>query len=321
MRYRAMNKKEILRVVREYTIYIAFLLVVIFFAITLRGKGFFTAANALNIIRQTAALTIMGVGLTSVISTGGIDLSIGSTVGLSSLIAAIILREGGNILLAFLGGAGIGLMVGACNGFLYAKLKMPAFISTLAVSGIVYGIGLLPTQSSPVPIADTLFNNIFGSGNIGPVPILLIWMAAAVVLGHLMLRHMKYGRQVLAVGGNEISAKYSGINTEKIKFLVMLFCGLMAGIAGCLYAGRMHTGRCTFGEGAETQVITGVVLGGTIMSGGKGSIIGTLIGSLMIGMISNGLVIMGLNVAQQKIVQGIILLLAIAFGIEQEREA
>lgn len=146
-------------------------------------------------------------------------------------------------------------------------------------------------------------------------------MAAAVILGHLMLRHMKYGRQVLAVGGNEISAKYSGINTEKIKFLVMLFCGLMAGIAGCLYAGRMHTGRCTFGEGAETQVITGVVLGGTIMSGGKGSIIGTLIGSLMIGMISNGLVIMGLNVAQQKIVQGIILLLAIAFGIEQEREA
>lgn len=321
MRYRDMNKSAIIKGIREYTIYIAFVLVILFFAVTLRGKGFFTTANALNIIRQTAALTIIGVGYTFVISTGGIDLSVGSVIGLSSLVAALILRAGGNTFLAFLGGAGVGLAAGACNGFLYAKLKMPAFISTLAVSGIIYGIALLPTESSPVPISNTTFNMIFGSGDIGAVPILLIWMLIAVAAGHILLRYMKFGRQTLAVGGNEISAKYSGINTVKIKFQVMLLCGLMAGIAGCLYAGRMHTGRCTFGEGAEMQVITGVVLGGTIMSGGKGSVIGTLIGSLLIGIISNGLVIMGLNVAQQRIVQGVILLLAIALGIEQEREA
>ena len=321
MRFKAMNKHEIIRFAREFTIYIAFVLVTIFFAITLHGKGFFTVRNGLNIVRQTAALTIMGVGLTFVISTGGIDLSIGSTVGLSSLIVAIILRDTNNVFLGFLGGVGVGVLVGVINGILYARLKMPAFISTLAMSGIVYGLALLPTDSSPVPIANTQFNTIFGSGDIaGIIPNLMIWMLAAVFLGHLALRHTKYGRQVLAVGGNEISAKYSGINTVKIKFLVMTVCGLTAGIAGCLYAGRMHTGRCTFGEDSVNPVITAVVLGGTIMSGGKGSVIGTLIGSLLVGMISNGLVIMGLSIAEQQIVQGIILLLAIAFGLEQSRE-
>ncbi len=321
MQSKGINKASVIRFLREYTIYVALAVVILFFAITLRGKGFFTPGNALNIIRQTSALAIMGVGLTFVICTGGIDLSIGSIVGLSSLLTALAMRQGANVFLAFLVGIATGALVGAVNGFLYSKLKMPSFISTLAMSGIIYGIALLPTESSPVPIANDLFNEIFGSGDIGPIPILMIWMIAAVILGHIMLRHMKYGRQVLAVGGNEISAKYSGINTAKIKFQVMLVCGTMAGLAGCLYAGRMHTGRCTFGEGAETQVIAGVVLGGTIMNGGKGSIIGTLVGSILIGMISNGLVIMGLNVAQQEIVQGIIIILAIAFGSAQEREA
>ena len=312
MQSKGINKASVIRFLREYTIYVALAVVILFFAITLRGKGFFTPGNALNIIRQTSALAIMGVGLTFVICTGGIDLSIGSIVGLSSLLTALAMRQGANVFLAFLVGIATGALVGAVNGFLYSKLKMPSFISTLAMSGIIYGIALLPTESSPVPIANDLFNEIFGSGDIGPIPILMIWMIAAVILGHIMLRHMKYGRQVLAVGGNEISAKYSGINTAKIKFQVMLVCGTMAGLAGCLYAGR---------EGAETQVIAGVVLGGTIMNGGKGSIIGTLVGSILIGMISNGLVIMGLNVAQQEIVQGIIIILAIAFGSAQEREA
>ena len=321
MRFKDVTKKDVIRFIREYTIYIALVVVLAFFAVTLRGKGFFTITNALNVIRQSAAMVIMGVGLTFVISTGGMDLSMGSTVGLSSLLVAIALRSGVNVPIAFLIGIGTGAVIGCVNGFLYAKIRMPSFISTMAVSGIIYGIALLPTESAPVPIADNTFNFIFGSGNIGPIPILLIWMLGAIFTGHLMLRHMKYGRQVLAVGGNEISAKFSGINTVKIKFLVMLVSGIMAGLAGCLYAGRMHTGRCTFGEGVETQIIAGVVLGGTIMSGGKGSVIGTLVGSLLIGMISNGLVIMGLNVAQQQIVQGIIIILAIAFGTEQTREA
>lgn len=321
MQFKGISKKKLSSFVREYTIYIALVLVLAFFAVTLRGKGFFTFSNALNIIRQTSAMVILGVGLTFVISTGGMDLSMGSTVGLSSLLIALALRSGVSMPIAFLIGIATGAVVGAVNGFLYAKIRMPSFVSTIAVSGIIYGIALLPTESAPVPIADSAFNFIFGSGDLGPIPILLLWMMGIVCIGHLMLRHMKYGKQVLAVGGNEISAKFSGINTTKIKFLVMLVSGIMSGLAGCLYAGRMHTGRCTFGEGVETSIIAGVVLGGTIMSGGKGSIIGTLVGSLLIGMISNGLVIMGLNVAQQQIVQGIIIILAVAFGNEQTREA
>jgi len=318
---KAIDTKLIIKVIRKYMIYFAFLGVTVFFSIVLRGKGFFTLSNALNIIRQTAPLTILGVGLTFVIATGGIDLSFGSIVGLSSLVAALVLSKGANLWIAFLATLLVGTIVGFCNGFLYAKVKIPSFISTLAMQGIVYGIALLPTDSAPVPIADETFNAVFGSFDVGVIPVLAFWSIITVILGHIMLRHLKYGRIVLAVGGNELSAKYSGINVAKVKFSVMTFCGFTAGLAGCLYAGRMHTGRCTFGQNSVNPVITAVVLGGTIMSGGKASVIGTLVGSILIGMISNGLVIMGLNVAQQDIVQGLILLLAIAFGENHSREA
>nr|BCB28825.1 hypothetical protein [Bacillus smithii] len=170
------------------------------------------------------------------------------------------------------------------------------------------------TDTAPVPIVNSTFNFLFGSGNVGPIPILLIWTLVFTIIAHILLRKTSFGRQTLATGGNESAARFSGVNTLKIKLLVFLGSGLMAGLAGLLYAGRMHAGRFTFGEGDELSVIAAVILGGTSLFGGVGTVIGTVIGSLMIGTINNGLIIMGLDVSEQMMIKGAIIILAVAFG-------
>jgi len=170
------------------------------------------------------------------------------------------------------------------------------------------------TQTAPVPIINETYVYIFGSGNIGSVPVLLLWTLVIVAIGHVMLKKTAFGRRVLATGGNPVAARYSGVNVQRTKLYVLIGSGLMAGLAGMLYAGRMHAGRYTFGEGDELSVIAAVILGGTSLFGGVGTVIGTVIGSLMIGTINNGLIIMGLDVSQQNIVRGLIIILAVAFG-------
>ena len=168
------------------------------------------------------------------------------------------------------------------------------------------------TDTAPVPIADQTYTDIFGSGNLGPIPSLIIWTALFLVGGHIVLRGTLYGRQVLATGGNETAARYSGINTKRIKFLTLMISSMVAALAGMLYAGRLHSGRFQWGEGDELSVIAAVVLGGTSLFGGMGTVVGTIIGSLLIGLINNGLILMGLEFSQQLIVRGAIIILAVA---------
>jgi ribose transport system permease protein len=299
---------------RNYIVYIAFVGVIIFFSIMLQGDGFLTSTNMLNIVRQSAMITIMAVAMTFVISTGEIDLSVGSITALSALTAAMALQAGYGLFGGLIVGLGTGLLVGLVNGLLITKAAIPSFLVTLGMMGIVKGAAMWITNTAPVPIVHDTFNFIFGSGDIGPIPILLIWILIVAVVGHVLLRKTAFGRQTLATGGNESAAKFSGIKTGKIKLLVFIGTGLMAGFAGILYAGRMHAGRFTFGEGDELSVIAAVILGGTALSGGVGTVIGTVVGSLMMGVINNGLIIMGLDVSQQQIVRGLIIILAVAFG-------
>lgn len=299
---------------RDYIVYLAFIGVIIYFSVTLHDQGFVSTDNLLNIIRQTAMISLMGLAMTFVISTGEIDLSVGSIAALSSLTAALTIQAGFGMIGGVAVGLGTGLLVGLVNGLLVTKLAIPSFLVTLGTMGTVAGLAMWITDTAPVPIVDATFNFVFGSGDIGPIPILLVWTVLATIIAHFLLRKTSFGRQTLATGGNESAARFSGVKTQRIKLLVFLGSGFMAGFAGLLYAGRMHAGRFTFGEGDELSVIAAVILGGTSLFGGVGTVIGTVIGSLMIGTINNGLIIMGLDVSQQMMIKGLIIILAVAFG-------
>lgn len=299
--------------ISKYIVYIIFVLCLIIFGIWLKGS-FFSLSNLLNITRQAGAVSVMAIGMVFVIGLGHIDLSIGSVVAVSSLITAYILRDTGNPVLAGIVAIGFGAIVGLFNGLCVTTIGMPAFLTTLGSQAILTGIAMWISATKAVPITHKGFLFWFGSGTIGQVPILLLWAVGATVIGYIVLNNTSYGRKILATGGNATSAKYSGVRVNKITVLAFIYNGCLAAIAGTLYAGRAHSARWDFGSGVEMNVIAAVVLGGTAMSGGTGSAIGALIGSFLIMMIDNGLVIGGLGVAQQTFMRGIIIILAVALS-------
>ncbi len=300
---------------RQYIIYIGFAVVFVIFAITLGEKGFLSPNNLLNVFRQTAIISIMAVAMTFVIGAGHIDLSVGAVAGLSSVTTALALGAWGLPLpAAVLIGLITGLVAGVANGFLVAFISIPSFLVTLGTLGIVNGTAQWMSDTAPIPIQDDTFTFIFGSGDIGPIPSLMVWTAVIFLVGHVVLRKTTYGRRVLATGGNTVAARFSGVDTRLITFLVMTVMGITAGLAGMLFAGRLHSGRFEFGAGAELSVIAAVILGGTSLFGGRATVIGTLLGSLMIGLINNGLTLASLPTSQQFIVRGLIIILAVALA-------
>jgi ribose transport system permease protein len=298
---------------RRYIIYIGFVVVFIFFAILLRDQGFLSPNNLLNIFRQTSTITIIAVGMTYVIAAAQIDLSVGSTAGLASVVTAMGISAWGPVP-GILCGLAVGALVGSINGALVSLLGIPSFLVTLGMLGIAVGTAQWITASAPIPILDDTFNTIFGSGNIGPIPGLLIWSGVFVAVGAVMLARTKFGRQVLATGGNRTAADFTGINTKRITFQVLLLSGIVASVAGMLYAGRLQSGRFQWGTGDELSAIAAVILGGTSLFGGSGTVIGTLFGSLLIGLINNGLILAGLDSSQQQVVRGGIIILAVALA-------
>ncbi len=299
---------------RQNIIYFGFVAVFIFFAATLYGRGFLDPNNILNIARQTSMIAIMAVAMTFVLSAGEIDLSVGAVAGLGTVTTAMAIAWGG--LLAGIGaGLATGLVVGLINGLLSTKLRIPTFLTTLAMMGIGSGFAMWISNTAAIPILNRTYSSIFGGGNLGPIPSLLIWMVVAGAIGHIVLRRTKFGRQVLAVGGNVVAARYSGVRTERIKLYVMIISSCVAALAGMLYAGRLQSGRFQLGEGDELSVIAAAVLGGTSLFGGRGTVIGSIIGALMIGVINNGLILMGLEYSQQLIARGLIIIVAV--GISQ----
>lgn len=298
---------------RRYVIYIGFVVVFVFFAILLHDQGFLSPNNLLNIFRQTSTITIIAVGMTYVIAAAQIDLSVGSTAGLASVVTAMGISAWGP-LPGILCGLAVGVIVGSINGALVSMLGIPSFLVTLGMLGIAVGTAQWITASAPIPILDDTYNTIFGSGNIGPIPGLILWSGVFVAAGAVVLARTKFGRQVLATGGNRIAADFTGINTKRITFQVLLLSGLVASVAGMLYAGRLQSGRFQWGTGDELSAIAAVILGGTSLFGGSGTVIGTLFGSLLIGLINNGLILAGLDSSQQQVVRGAIIILAVALA-------
>jgi ribose transport system permease protein len=295
-------------------IYLGFLAIFLFFAVTLHDDGFLTSRNLTNIILQTAPATIMAIGLVFVLSAGEIDLSFGSVVAVSALSAAVVMQSY-PMVVGIVAGIGAGALIGAMNGVLVAYLRLPSFLVTLATMGLFAGIARSMTDLRSIPVLNDLFTGLFGSGKLFSVPSLVIWTGIAVVLGHVVYRHTRFGAHVLATGDNPRAAQVSGIKVPRIRLSVLTLCGAMAGLAGLLYAGRLQAAKYTLGESDLMTVIAAVIVGGTALNGGKGSVIGALLGSLLMGMLNNGLILMGLDVSDQMIVRGLIILVAVAVSL------
>lgn len=303
---------------KKYIVYISFITVLVVFSVILRDKGFLSYANMMNILRQTAMISVAAIGMTFAISAGLIDLSTGSVVAMSALTTALVLRVAGWFP-AVLAGVAVGFAAGMFNGLIVAKVRIPAFLVTLGTSSVYAGIARTMTNLEAVPITNAKFNFIFGAGDIGPISTLFIWTVAVMLIGHMAYRKTPFGRAVLAVGGNESAARYSGIKVDQVKLWAMAICGMASAFAGVLYAGRLNGARYTLGENDNMSVIAAVVIGGTSFSGGKGTIVGTIIGSIVIGMLNNGLLLMGLSVSEQMMARGLIIILAVSLSLREAK--
>ena len=274
-------------------------------------KTFLTQTNIFNVLRQSASNLMLACGMTMVIILGGIDLSVGSIIAMSGCFAAGAVVWGGlpeivGILIGILSG----LVFGLFNGFMISQTRIPPFIVTLASMNIAKGIAQVYSGGKPIRCMTDAWK-FLGAGYVGPFPTPVITMFVVFIIAVLLLNHTRIGRHIYAVGGNDTAAKFSGIDTAKVKFVVFAFSGVMAGLAGVTIASRLYSGTCTSGEGAEMDAIAAVVVGGTSMAGGSGKLGGTLIGVLIIGILNNGLNLMGINSNWQYIVKGAVILLAV----------
>jgi ribose transport system permease protein len=263
---------------RQNIIYIAFVAVFLLFAVLLRDSGFTNPNNLMNILRQTATITVMAVAMTYVIAAAEIDLSVGSIAGLSSVVTAMSISSWG-LVPGIMAGLSVGLVAGAISGGLVAWLKVPSFLVTLGMLGLLVGVARWITASAPIPIADQTYIAIFGGGQLGSVPTIFIWVTLVVGIGAIVMNKTKFGRHVRATGGNLVAAGYTGVKTARVKFIVLMLSGGGAALAGMLYAGRLQSGRFQWGTGDELSVIAAVILGGTSLFGGRGQVIGFAIWS------------------------------------------
>ena len=303
-------------------IIIALLVMCIFLVVfpTTRAT-FLTPKNVFNILRQNASNLFLATGMTMVIILGGIELSVGSVIALSGVVAAgCVINFGLPEIVGFLAAIGVGALVGMFNGFVICKTDIPPFIVTLASMNITKGIALVLTGGSPLRCMTDTFK-FPGAGYVGPVPTPVILMIIVFIIAAFMINRTQLGRHIYAVGGNAQAAKFSGINVQKVKFIVYTYTGIMSGIAGLVVASRLYSGQPTAGDGAEMDAIAAVVVGGTSMSGGSGRLGGTLIGVLIIGVLNNGLNLLGVDSNWQYIVKGLVILLAVYVDFIRNKKA
>ncbi|MGQ6000680.1 ribose ABC transporter permease [Serratia sp. IR-2025] len=274
-------------------------LLVLIAVVSSMSPNFFTLNNLFNILQQTSVNAIMAVGMTLVILTSGIDLSVGSLLALTGAVAAAL---------------ALGAAIGACTGVIVAKGKVQAFIATLVMMLLLRGVTMVYTNGSPVNTGFTDVADTFGWFGIGrplgvPTP---IWIMAIVfIAAWYMLHHTRLGRYIYALGGNEAATRLSGISVDKVKIIVYSLCGLLAALAGVIEVARLSSAQPTAGTGYELDAIAAVVLGGTSLAGGKGRIVGTLIGALILGFLNNGLNLLGVSSYYQMIVKAVVILLAV----------
>jgi ribose/xylose/arabinose/galactoside ABC-type transport system permease subunit len=271
---------------------------------------FLNWANLSQVIRALSFIAIMAVGQSLVIITGGIDLSVGSLLGLSGVVSAVLLNNGSGIIPAVIAGLLVGLISGFFNGFFITKAKLPPFIVTLGMMSIARGLAFALSGGETLRNLPSGFLAM-GQGTMLNVPVpVIIMIIGALIVGY-MLKLTKQGRYIYAIGGNEEAAHLCGINVVRVKILVYTLCGFAAGIAGVLFTARFGVGQSTAGLGYELDVIAAAVIGGVSLSGGRGTILGAVIGSLLMGVLRNGLVLLNVSAYWQQVAIGIVILFAV----------
>ncbi|MGB3159813.1 MAG: ribose ABC transporter permease [Carnobacterium sp.] len=287
-------------------------LVVLIIFVTILNPGFVAPNNLLNLLRQVSTNALIAFGMTFVILTGGIDLSVGSTLALSSALMAGGIVAGLDPLLAMVLAIIAGGLLGGFNGLLITKGKMAPFIATLATMTIFRGATLVFTKGNPITgIGDSFIFKFIGRGYLFGIPFPVVLMLICFTLLYVLLHKMTFGRKVFAIGGNEKAAFIAGIKSDRIKIAIYAISGMMASVAGIIITSRLNSAQPTAGQSYEMDAIASVVLGGTSLSGGRGRIVGTLIGALIMGTLNNGLNLLGVSSFYQQIVKGIVIIIAV----------
>ncbi len=304
-------------------------LIILGIIVSFMSPRFLTKSNLLNVFRQTSINAIIAAGMTFVILTSGIDLSVGSILGFSGAIMAGMLSSGQNIFLAILVAILIGGLAGMLNGIVITKGKVQPFIGTLAMMILLRGMTLVYTSGKPIAVksADGSFeiSKIFrwiGTGNTKflNIPIPIIIMAVVFIICAYILNSTKFGRHIYAVGGNEKASRLSGVNTDRVKILAYTISGILASVAGLIVTSRLSSAQPTAGDGYELDAIAAVVLGGTSLVGGEGTVIGTVIGALIIGILNNALNLMDVQSYYQMIAKALVILIAVLLDKKEKNE-
>ncbi|MBU2702226.1 ribose/xylose/arabinose/galactoside ABC-type transport system permease subunit [Sporomusaceae bacterium BoRhaA] len=278
--------------------------------LTLLSDRFLSVNNLLNVARQVSINAIISVGMTLVILTGGIDLSVGSILALSGSITAGLMAGGTTLVVALIAGIAIGSLLGIVNGLLVTKGKIQPFIATMGMMTIARGVTLVYTEGRPVTGMEGAFR-FLGGGYVVGIPFPVILMAIIFAVAYFVLKKTCFGRYIYAIGGNEEAARLSGIRTDRVIVAVYTLAGFFAGLGGIIMASRLNSAQPTAGMGFELDAIAAVVLGGTSLSGGIGTIGGTLIGALIIGVLDNGLNLLNVSSFYQQVAKGLVILIAV----------
>ena len=292
--------------------YLIFAFVTGFFVIF--APNFATVSTAEAILRITALVSIIAVGMTFVIICAEIDLSVGSVASWSSMVVAMLLEQNVPTFLALFLVLAMGALIGFINGVLVTKVRIPSFLVTLGMLSVFSGLALTVTNTEPVPIVDDTFTNLFWNGSYFGLPVPIWWTLLLAAIGFYLLQMTVFGRQVYAVGGNLVAARFSGIKSDRIKITAFVFSGMTAALAGLLLAARSTAGNPSLGTGLELDVIAAVIIGGTSLFGGVGDILGSVIGAIFIGILGFGLLVMGLSTSIQEVIKGAIIILAVALN-------
>ncbi|SDC35928.1 ABC transporter permease subunit [Halanaerobium congolense] len=312
------QKKNILEILNKFKTGIGLLILVI--VLSFMSPYFLTIPNILNIIRQVSIIAIVSFGMTMVILTGGIDLSVGSMLAFAGAVSAgMMVNSGFNVFLAILIGLAAGTALGFFNGLAVAKAKLPAFIVTLAMMTVARGFTLIYTDGRPISGFNETFR-FFGAGYLGRIPIPVVIMFIFLIVIYILLKKTPLGRYIYAIGGNETATKLSGINTDKIKIAVYALNGFLAAVSGIILTSRLNSAQPMAGEGYELDAIAAVVLGGTSLSGGSGTVIGTIVGALIIAVLNNGLNLLNVSSFYQLVAKGAVILLAVFLDRKSQQQ-
>ncbi|HZS09712.1 MAG TPA: ABC transporter permease [Blastocatellia bacterium] len=281
--------------------------------------AFLSGGNLASVARQTAVITIMAMGMTMVMVAGGIDLSVGSMMALSSVFGALAMVSGMPVVAGILICVAAGVLLGMLNGFAVATLGIPAFIVTLGAMGIYRGISLLVTKGNAIVGLPKSFGRISEVDLLGILPLPLVIVITVAVLIHFTLNSTLPGRYCYAIGSNIEAARYAGVNVSRYQILFYSILGALTGVAGVIESSRLVTGQPTAGEGYELRVIAAVVIGGGSLSGGQGTVVGTIIGALIMGVLANGANLLRINPFIQQIIIGSVIVLAVTFDEFQRK--